>query len=82
MTLKYTVVRLIDKRIVTGPSVRQAILTTLRSKPSVEWTAWRVAKAINALGSTVSSQMFKMRKAGLIQDTGRKTDRGGRIYSA
>jgi len=66
--------------VVDDVTIRTAIHYALMvaDKPM---TAWQVAKEINALGSSVSSEMFKMRKAGLLREVGPLTKHGGRTYT-
>jgi hypothetical protein len=46
------------------------------------YTAWEIAKHINALGSSVSSTMFKMRQRGELVEDPMLTKHGGRRYRA
>lgn len=58
--------------------LRQYILKDLeRHGPS---TAWQVAKRVDALGSSVSSIMFKLLKRGALEEVGKRTVHGGRRY--
>ena len=62
-----------------GSTIRDLIYRKLFDNEPM--TAWQVAKAIDALGSSVSSEMFKMRKAGLLREVGPLTKHGGRTYT-
>ena len=45
------------------------------------FTAWEAANAIDALGSTVSSMLFKLRKRGiLVHEVSPRTTHRGRTY--
>lgn len=65
----------------SGRPLHYTILKRLRQCKTPQ-TAWQVAKAINALGCTVSSLMFRMRKKGQLVALTPLTIHGGRVYRA
>lgn len=70
-------------RIGHSTSLRLLILWDLNHLAEGEvTTAWAVAHRIDALGSSVSSKMFKMRNAGVIEEAGGGTKQHGRYYRA
>lgn len=51
-----------------------------RRWPAGDVTAWQMAKILDALGSTVSSLVFKLAKRGRLIRTGGRSKHGGQLY--
>lgn len=67
-----------DVLVTQRASIRQRVLWAMSG--GAERTAWQVAKAIESLGGSVSSEMYRMMKRGELIDTGKTTKLKGRIY--